>query len=148
MREILLTQGQVALVDDGDYEAVSPFKWFAEKRTHGFYAARNIDTPKGRRLLRMHNAILGLKLVDHHNGNGLDNRRLNLRSANKSQNGANAALSRRNKSGLKGVSLFVETGQWRAVIQNTYLGLFAAKEEAAEAYRRASDAVFGEFAKP
>jgi dTMP kinase len=82
MKEIELTQGKVALVDDDDFEELNQFKWHVKKdHNRAFYAARVTPRPN-RRLIFMHRQILkdipeGME-VDHVNGNGLDNRRSNL----------------------------------------------------------------------
>lgn len=147
-REIPLTQGKVAIVDAADYELLAAFKWFAERQKHTYYASRNYVRSDGkRRVLRMHCAILTAPLVDHRNGDGLDNRRSNLRSADRRGNGANASLSSRNKSGFKGVSWHKETGKWRADLGGKSLGLYDDPKEAARAYDVAAKEQFGEFAR-
>lgn len=86
MKEILLTQNQVALVDDADFEWLSQWKWYAiwSPGIKGFYAVRRGRLPDGRRsLIRMHRQILGLDMADkrqgdHVNHDTLDNRRENL----------------------------------------------------------------------
>lgn len=79
-----------------------------------------------------------------HNGNPLDNRRCNLRAVTQSQNIANQRLSRKNRSGFKGVRLYA--GAWRAQVANRYLGTFATPEAAARAYDKAAIARWGECA--
>jgi len=96
----------------------------------------------------MHTFLTGWPMVDHRNGNGLDNRRANLRPATKSQNGANRLIAASNKSGFKGVDL--KKGRWRAQIKvvgsKIHLGYFDLAEEAARAYDMAAIEAFGEFA--
>lgn len=146
MREIPLTQGKVAFVDDEDYELISKFKWFAERRKHTWYAARNVKMPDGcRRVRRMHQEILDVQMVDHCNRNGLDNRRQNLRPATRVGNGANS-WSSRNKSGYRGVSWSKAAMKWRAVIGFRYIGVFSDPREAAKAYDKEAKAKFGDFA--
>ena len=85
MKEIILTQGKVALVDDEDYEMINKFKWFF----HTGYASTNI-TEKGRqRTIKMHRYILNAQkgfMVDHINHNTIDNRKENLRISTNQQN--------------------------------------------------------------
>lgn len=100
MREVKLTQGLVALVDDEDFERLNQFKWFAHKSGRGnrkVYAERKVKLPCGRVITeRMHRNILGLPLVsdgrvgDHRNGNGLDNRKSNLAIKTQTENMQNA----------------------------------------------------------
>ena len=87
--------------------------------------------------------------IDHINGDPLDNRWVNLRAATRSQNMRNRKVSKNNKLGLKGVSMF--QGKFAATIylngRNKLLGRFETAEEAAEAYRKAADLYYQEFAK-
>ena len=89
-------------------------------------------------------------LVDHINGNRLDNRIVNLRIATYSQNAANAKRHSRNTSGLKGASYMPKKRKWQAsiTVQNkqTHLGTFATKDEAHAAYLEAARKHQGEFA--
>lgn len=88
MREIPLTQGKVALVDDEDYERLTRHKWYAVRAPHTFYACRNLPSPQ-KGPVGMHRAVLGLPprvgpdgiLADHWDGDGLNNQRSNLRQA-------------------------------------------------------------------
>jgi hypothetical protein len=152
MREIPLTQGKVAFVDDEDFERISRYKWCATQNKRNWYAVRNSPRHSGRRDRRilMHAEIIGGIGVDHRNRNGLDNRRINLRFATEHQNRANARLSCKNTSGMRGVYWRKEYGKWRAMICVNYriihLGHFTDKITAAHARRQAELAYFGEFA--
>lgn len=90
----------------------------------------------------------GGKEVDHINGDGLDNRRANLRKCSHGQNMMNRVLDRRNKVGARGVS--TRRGKFRACIkylEKTYhLGTYLTKEEAAAAYTGAAKVLYGDFA--
>jgi hypothetical protein len=146
MREISLTQGQIALVDDEDYEYLSQWKWQARKAKNGWYARRWTSQRAGKRyIVGMHTEIMGCapsQLVDHEDGDGLNNQRSNLRFATTAQNALNQPA--RNRSGYKGVRLAQDTGKWRAVIS---LGSFDSPEEAARAYDAAALIHHGEFAR-
>lgn len=91
------------------------------------------------------------ELIDHRNGDRTDNRWANLRAASKSQNSANAGLSRRNSSGYKGVCFRPARGKFIATIRVAgtlrHLGYFASAAEASKAYRAAASKYFGVFAK-
>lgn len=96
MKEIQLTKGQVALIDDEDFDRVSQFKWYANwsKTTKFYYAERIKRKGKARICYSMHRFILGLQKgdkreIDHKNHNTLDNRKSNLRITNKRGNAQN-----------------------------------------------------------
>src|SRR3990167_7614488 len=117
MKEILLTQGQVALVDDEDYERVSKYKWCM----CGRYAGRKLPRVKGqpRRSELLHRAIMGAEKgqeIDHINRNRLDCRRSNLRFCTRPQNLANSDKGRR-YSRFKNVHLDKRNGRWRVTIR-------------------------------
>src|SRR3990167_5487837 len=105
MRKIKLTQGMVATVDDEDFEWLNYYKWYAVKphRSNTFYAVTKI----GRKTTYIHRLIINTpanKITDHKNRNGLDNRKINLRICDYSDNFHNAIVRKNCKSGLKGVS--------------------------------------------
>jgi hypothetical protein len=148
---IPLTQGQFALVDDDDFEWLSRYKWAAYcalKRTHKkhcYYAYRGTRNGDKVQSHFMHRVILNAPtgvLVDHRDGNGLNNQRANLRLCTRTQNIHNTATQRNSKSGLKGV-LQSPSGLWRAVI---CIGTFRTRELAAAAYNEAAKQLRGEFA--
>lgn len=153
-REIPLSRGLVALVDDDDYEAVvAAGAWHASLCGGDLIYARHsyrdqFDVP---RVIYIHNLVMRTRLVDHINGDGLDNRRCNLRPATTTQNLANTAPPSHNTSGYKGVNFYRRTGRYRAYIQSgyrpTHLGYFATAEQAARAYDAAALEHFGEFAR-
>jgi hypothetical protein len=102
----------------------------------------------------MHADILGTKNgveIDHCDGNGLNNRRQNLRHATKTENQWNATVRQDNSSGFKGVCFDTEMRRWKASIQyhnkRIHLGRFDSAAEAAIAYDEAATRLFGEFAK-
>lgn len=108
MKEIPLTQGQVALVDDEDFDRVSKYNWSARKFSNGFYAYRGWVDSKTK---KVKNHSLGVFLlnppkgsvVDHLNGNPLDNRKSNLRVASKQQNTWNRSVCKTSTTGIKNV---------------------------------------------
>ena len=154
--EIELTQGRVALIDQEDLELVSRYRWrLSTPNKWRQYAQAHIRRPDGRQAeVRMHRLILGLTdpsvHVDHINGDGLDNRRANLRHCSPSENHRNRGRQVNNTSGLKGVYWQKDRGKWKAQIQvnrkNHYLGRFTTAEEAHLAYCRAADELHGAFA--
>lgn len=147
VKEIPLTQGKVALVDDADHEWLNQWKWCASNNGLGFYAVRGISRNDKRTTIAMHQMILnappGLE-PDHINGDGLDNRRCNLRLCTRSQNNMNARKQTGCSSRWKGVYWDKAMGKWRALIRihgiKHYLGYFTDEDEAAQE-------LFGEFAR-
>ena len=157
--EIKLTKGKVAFIDDSDFHLVSTVKsWQAHRHSHRYtwYARgvlpRRVDPSQ--KYVLMHRLIIGDRLgiqVDHVNGDGLDNRRGNLRFATPQQNAANQRTMRSdNTSGFKGVTLHKQKGKWQAQLsvmgKNVFLGLFNDPRDAALAYNEAAKNAFGEFA--
>jgi HNH endonuclease/AP2 domain len=150
--EIPLSRGLVALIDEDDFDQVASIgKWYADKSTCTFYARKNYWRDGRCFSIKMHRFITGLPFVDHVNGNGLDNRRSNLRTATDSQNSMNRGRRSDNTSGYKGVSWNRQCQSWEASIcmagKSTYLGLFSAAKTAARAYDMAAIATFGEYAR-
>jgi hypothetical protein len=152
-REIPLTQGRVALVDDQDYEWLNQTKWrYCEDEPRPGYARGHL---RGTGVhIRMHRLILDAPpdmQVDHINGNTLDNRRVNLRLASQVQNSRNAQPHRHARSPYKGVSWQPTHRKWRAMIcingTLKHLGYFANEVDAAHAYDNAARSMFGEFAR-
>jgi hypothetical protein len=143
--EIPLSRGLFATVDASDAPSLMEKKWYAATVRGCTYAMRTV----GRRSVTMHSEIMASPkaLVDHRDGNGLNNRRSNLRLANHSQNGGNSKRRRDNTSLLKGVTWNRRAGKWQAQIAGQYIGLFTDKLEAARAYDNAARARWQEFAK-
>jgi hypothetical protein len=149
MKKIKLTQNKFALVDDEDYEKLNQYSWYAEKGRYTYYAAR---TDKLKKKIRIHRFIMNPTSnlqIDHINGNGLDNRKENLRICTHQQNQYNKKLSKNNSSGIKGVHWDKSRNKWRAKIKinnkEKYLGRFKDRIEAKEVYTKFAKQYFGEF---
>ena len=157
MIEIPLTQGQVALIDDEDFEIVSKYKWYAtwSPDTKSFYAMTNIRKLDGKQTtLQMHRIIMNAQKgqqVDHIHHNTLDNRKSEMRLCSGSQNQHNSGKRTNNTSGFKGVSWHKATQKWYARIKlngkEKSLGYFTHPELAHEAYCRAAAELHGDFAR-
>lgn len=152
MKQILLTQGKVAVVDDADYAELSKRRWCAIRQRGAFYAGTWATKKNGQKGL-MHRIIAKAKeiqMIDHRDGDGLNNRRSNLRFCTYSQNQCNRPLRENNKSGYKGVSWKKGRNKWYAQIQKAgvvkYLGLFTCLIKAARAYDMAAIELHGEYA--
>jgi hypothetical protein len=151
VRRIPLTHDKSALVDASDYDLLIGFKWRAIRVRHTWYAHTRVT---GGSAAFMHDLIMGTRpgeQIDHKSGDGLDNRRSNLRPTTNALNQANRRRIR-SKSGFKGVSRDSTKRErpWRAHItidgQMKFLGAYATPEEAARAYDVAARQHFGEFA--
>lgn len=146
MREIKLTQGQVALVDDEDFEKVNQFRWFAHKRANTFYAMTHVTINGKYTTQYMHRFILGDTVgksnIDHIDGSGLHNWRLNMRPCTPSENAMNVRKRGNYSSKYKGVCWNRGKGKWMAQIminrKQNYLGYFVIEEDAARAYDAAA----------
>jgi hypothetical protein len=154
MKEIKLTQNKVALVDDEDFERLKGFHWYTRKTGNLFYAVYKIKKSQKSTTFYMHRIILQVLTgvpVDHVDGNGLNNQKVNLRLCTHQENMQNRKTQKNNKSGLKGVSWHKNEEKWRAVIKAEgkykHLGYFPTKELAALAYNEAAVKYFGEFAR-
>jgi hypothetical protein len=154
--EIVLACGSVALVDDERYEDLVGYRWRLKHARRGGASVVAAPRRNGKqRHIALHRLVVGAPagtMVDHIDGNPLDNRRDNLRLANNSLNQANRRKSSRKSSKYKGVCRHRQLGKWQAAIcvngQRRYLGVFDHEEAAAKAYDAAARQAFGEFARP
>ena len=153
MKHIKLTQGKHAIVDDCNYDWLSQWKWYALRHRNTYYAVRHSSVNHDETIW-MHRAILGLiindgKKSDHKNGNGLDNRRHNLRVCTNAQNRYNTHAVR-GISKHKGVYWHKQCEKWcartRFMGQNVYIGLYKDEDDAGKAYNAKAIELFGEFA--
>lgn len=137
MKQIPLTKNMVAIVDDEDFARVSQFSWHAVKGGRTYYATAHI--PGKSRQIPMHRMILGTPdgmVTDHINGNGLDNRRANLRACTHQENMLNQRKRITNTSGYPGISWDKKRKKWYTSIsisgKNINFGRFDTLEEAIE----------------
>ena len=149
--KIKLTQGKFALVSNRDYWSVKRFTWYAVKNGRVWYAVTHPHFKEDPIL--MHRLLAGFPpfQLDHKNGNGLDNRRRNLRPATGTQNQGNRRLSKNNTSGFKGVSWHKRSKKWVTHIgvrgRSQRVGCFSTRQAARQAYAKAARQYFGEFAR-
>lgn len=154
MKEIQISRGMVALVDDEWFDELNKHKWYAHPAGRRCYAMRCTGGRLNKKHITMHRVILNPKNktldIDHINGNGLDNRRSNLRLATRSENMFNRGYQTNNKSGFKGVSFDPVTERWVSQIsinrKRQWLGRFDTPEQAARAYDKKAIELLGEFA--
>ena len=150
MKEILLSQGKITIVDDEDYEWLMQWKWSYDCG----YATRkkwNPDTKKFTNI-KMHRLIMKTPIdmfTDHINGEPLDNRKENLRICTQAENNRNRKAVKNHE--YAGISYEKRIKRWRARVRlnkkNINLGCFLTAAEAAHAYDNAARIVYGEFAR-
>lgn len=162
MKEIKLTQGAVAIIDDDLFEEINRDKWYLGDMGYARRQYRLGETEKGKHIFEyMHRRIIGAKkgeTTDHINRNKLDNRKENLRLVSRAENEFNKPVGRNNKSGYKGVcKWFVKrkdgsdlSTPWRAYYKDknkqVHIGSFKTAKDAAIAYNQTILKVRGPFA--
>lgn len=153
MKKIKLTQGKYAIINDSDFDLVNKYKWIFTG-----YACANAKKGRGNNVIRMHRLITNVsrgEIVDHKNGNKIDNRKSNLRICSMGENKMNQNIYKNNTSGFKGVHLRndprTKIKKWQARISfnnnRISIGYFTTAVEAAFAYNIAAIKFHGEFAK-
>ncbi len=181
MKEIELTKGYKAIVDDEDYDLVTKYygdeviKWYSRISNgakHIKYAEKSVLSKRQKEFfsnifgyeitfshLLMHRLIMKCRpddIIDHIDGNGLNNQKSNLRLCTMQQNAQNRKRRNTNKTGYKGVAKnpLIKEGSrcWIAFIhdpqtrKNIRIGSYYTRQEAAIAYNEMATKLFGEFA--
>ena len=150
------------LYDAEDEDKINKYNWSVHKQHHCFYVITSMPHPDGgftrggrrrRTTLCLHRLVADTPKgmdTDHINGDGLDNRKQNLRICTHAENMCNRRLGKNNKSGFKGVNWRKDDKTWHAQIRHNkkkiHIGYFKDKEEAAKAYDRKAIELQGEFA--
>lgn len=156
MKEIILSSRGFTMVDDDDFERFGHLSWNPSPRLYTTYVMKSAwdrITSRAYTLL-LHREIMEAPddvLVDHIDGNGLNNQRSNLRLCDKTLNCANSRFRRDGRSQFKGVSWCHTTARWRATIRvrncQIHIGRYDDDRVAAKAYDKAASSYFGEFAR-
>lgn len=164
MKEIQLTKGKVALVDDEDFNYLNQFKWQVSECRHTSYAIRTERKNGLKKTIRMHRDILSITdveiIVDHIDHNGLNNQKNNLRQSSCSENNSNRSVVSHSSSNYLGVTKKVDKRFkktkffWYAQIRKDkkthFIGSFPYTSEgeiaAAKAYDDRAILIHGEFA--
>ena len=142
MKQIKLTKGFEAIIDNEDFKKVNQYKWTVKIGYSGIkYAFR---TDKNNKTIYLHRFILDVPkkvIIDHINRNGLDNRKTNLRLSNYQQNAFNSKIPSNNTSGIKGVYWDKARNKWHSQImvnqKMIYLGRFNDLKEAVRSREKA-----------
>ena len=158
MKQIPLTQGMFAVVDDADFPSLIQHRWFPHKSNRNVYAVRSAynGIRQHSKLILMHREILGFPnglVVDHINGDGLLNTRENLRAISNRENSFNRRFTasprlQGKSSAYKGV--YRRKDKWVAQIETCgkkfHIGTFLEENDAALAYNESAKKYFGEYA--
>lgn len=132
--------------DDIDKDLIMRYRWGIQRKKNGkMYATAK----KNKLTIFMHSYLLNDLNIDHINGDGLDNRRCNLRKATPVQNSYNRGANKNNTTGFKGVSrLGIKyTAQIHFNRKKLHIGVFDKIEDAAKAYDKKAIELFGEYAQ-
>lgn len=153
---ICLTENNIALIDSEDLHIVNKYYWtywIWKVKNTGYALATPLYETGIKTRIKMHRLIMGVsgsQTIDHVNRNGLDNRRLNLRTCNTTENNRNQGLRKDSTSGYKGVRFIKHNGRFWARIQvnkkRISLGVFKCSKAAAYAYDLAAIKYFKDFA--
>jgi hypothetical protein len=148
---IPLTQGYEAIIDADDVHLVEGRNWSADTRVNNVYARAKVRQEDGSsKPVLLHKMLSGYAMTDHRDGNGLNNRRSNLRPATHAENMRNRSVYKNSSSGVRGVYPR-GSGKWRAAItvdgHVRWLGTFYDIQDAAKAYAAASAELHGDFGR-
>ncbi len=148
----ILIKGHEILIDDADLSIIDGWVWRLHQIKTNTYVRGYQKGKWKQKHFYMHRVLLNAQEgedVDHRNGNGLDNRRCNIRTCTRTQNNGNMHAVRSKTSPYKGVDFYARTKNWRARItkdgKTHSLGYFDDIEAAAKAYRKKSLELYGEF---
>lgn len=146
------------IIDKDDYELIKDFTWgaYKQRETSDYYIKTDMVIDGVRKKIKLHRFLMNCKLndgkiIDHINGNTMDNRRINLRFSTKNGNQRNSKPQSNSKSGIAGVGFHKASGKYRAriVVDNKekYLGVFETLEQAIQVRKDAEKKYFKEFAR-
>lgn len=146
---ILIIGERRVIIDREDADILSIVDGIQTIKSHNTFYVQTINkkTHKKTQLHRLiwlkHYSIIDGQ-IDHINGNGLDNRKKNMRQADHTKNQGNRRKIALSSSKYKGVTKLKNC--WQASCSHKYLGVFKIEEDAAKAYDKNAKQVFGEYA--
>lgn len=151
---IPLTKDQTASIDLENYELIREYKWCANKHNNCWYAQTSKKFNNKVQKIYMHRLIMHAKkdqIIDHIDGNSLNNCRSNLRFCSHTENLYNTSARRNNKLGYKGIYWNKKEKKFRCYInvnkKNIHIGYFSTIEDAILSYNQAAQKYHKEFAK-
>jgi hypothetical protein len=138
-------------IDDEDMGRVMAHSWWVSSSPETDGHVICFSTKIGKKIIKLHRFLMGDPpgmVVDHWDGNRLNNRKSNLRICTVRENNMNIGLTGRNKSGYRGVSFSKSNRKWRATIsldkKQLHLGYFDRPDVASAAYEKAADLFYGD----
>ncbi len=154
-RRIYLDEGMYTIVDPQDFYEFGGYNWYAGGHGTKYYAMRTVENEEGKiTTVRLHREIMRPaegNVVDHRDGNSLDNRRENMREATQRENMYNRKKRKNTSSRYVGARYDKERGKWASEIKHNgkkyFLGRFDSEIAAAKAYDAAAKKYRGEFAR-
>jgi hypothetical protein len=148
---VIEVKGYPIEVDDEDAGRVLAHSWWVSSSPQKDGHVICFSTKIAGKIIKLHRFIMGDPaglVIDHWDGNRLNNRKSNLRVCTVKENNMNLGLTRRNKSGYRGVSFSKDAGKWRATIsldkRQLHLGYFERADLAAAAYEKAAEVFYGD----
>jgi hypothetical protein len=152
---IFRVKGYEIQIDDEDAVRVLAQSWWVSSSPETDGHVICFSAKIGKKIIKLHRFIMGNpsgRVVDHRNGDRLDNRKANLRICGIGENNRNRGMSRSNTSGYKGVSFNKQRGKYRAYIRlkggyQKHLGFFDDPLIASLAYQSAAILYFGEYCR-
>jgi len=146
MKQIKLTKGKFAIVDDDMFEYLNQWKWHYVNSGYAYHSFKELNWKHIAMHRLINNTPEGFE-TDHINKNKLDNRKINLRTVTTSENQHNRSISKTSTSGVKGVSWHKRDRYWQSLIRingkRIYLGSFKNIEEANKIYQETERRYYG-----
>lgn len=138
------------LIDKEDYEIVKKYYWRIDRSGYVVSSIYNEKTDRYNKLLKLHRLIMNAPdgmVVDHIDGNKLNNHKCNLRICTQAENTRNRGIASNSSTGVTGVRWNKINKTWRVMISDKNIGSYKNFEDAVKARKQAEKEYFGEFAR-